>query len=220
MRKLTKIVATAAAPLALAGVLGTAASASAAPQPGNGNSVVEVYSQLQLDRLAGPNQVITKNIDIPASATPIQLMWTTVQGNISIEGNVSMAADVVDGNVTVSGPGSFLSLFNGSSHILGNLTVTGSSGIYQGSSNNASFGDWTAWAAQTPTAASQVDGGLIFTNNSGSLWAKDMSGGLPLKNMGGGLPLHVHGKFVYSDNTTPYGGGLSVDGKQSISNPA
>jgi hypothetical protein len=208
--RIRTILAAAAAPLALGTVLlGTAGRASAATVP-NPNSVITVTSQAQLDSLAAQgNGTITKNIDVPASVTQadnIWLSWTHVTGNITVEGYLSMSSDIIDGNVTVSGPGSFMKLDNYATHIHGNLTVTGSSGIYTGGPGTTSFGNWTQYAgADLPTAQSQVDGYLSFTGNSGGLYV--------------GYPMHVSGKFIYSGNTGPVldRGGLTVDGKQSVS---
>jgi hypothetical protein len=80
-----------------------------------------------------------------------------------------MAADVVDRNVTVSGPGSQLWLANQASHIKGNLTVHDSSGAWNGSAGT-SFGDNTGYAgpdAATADGTSQVDGNFSFLNNTG-----------------------------------------------------
>ena len=204
------ILAAAAAPAALAAVVlgSTAGSASAAPNPGNG--AVVITSQAQADALSGTT--INKNVDVPAGVTrpdgsPIWLSWAHITGNVSIEGNVFMAADTVDGNVTVSGPGSFLGLSNQASHFGRNLTVQNSSGIYTGGPGTTSFGNWTQYpGAGQPTATSQVDGNFIFAGNTGGLYS--------------GYPLHVSGNFVYAGNTvTPSldRTGLSVDGQSFVS---
>ena len=159
------ILAAAAAPAALAAVVlgSTAGSASAAPNPGNG--AVVITSQAQADALSGTT--INKNVDVPAGVTrpdgsPIWLSWAHITGNLSIEGNVFLSADTVDGNVTVSGPGSFLGLSNYASHFERNLTVQNSSGIYTGGPGTTSFGNWTQY-----NAPSQVDGSFTFTGNTG-----------------------------------------------------
>ena len=203
------ILAAAAAPAALAAVVlgSTAGPASAAPNPGNG--AVVITSQTQADALSGTT--INKNVDVPAGVTrpdgsPIWLTYAHITGNVSIEGNVFMAADTVDGNVTVSGPGSFLGLSNQASHFGRNLTVQNSSGIYTGGPGTTSFGNWTQYAgADLPTAVSQVDGSFTFTGNSGGLYS--------------GYPMHVTGSFTYSSNTGPVldRGGLTVAGQQNIS---
>ena len=203
------ILAAAAAPAALAAVVlgSTAGSASAAPNPGNG--AVVITSQAQADALSGTT--INKNVDVPAGVTrpdgsPIWLSWAHITGNLSIEGNVMLSADTIDGNVTVSGPGSFLGLSNYASHFERNLTVQNSSGIYTGGPGTTSFGNWTQYSgAGQPTATSQVDGSFTFTGNSGGLYS--------------GYPMHVTGSFTYSGNTGPVldRGGLVVDGQQNIS---
>ena len=203
------ILAAAAAPAALAAVVlgSTAGPASAAPNPGNG--AVVITSQTQADALSGTT--INKNVDVPAGVTrpdgsPIWLTYAHITGNVSIEGNVFMAADTVDGNVTVSGPGSFLGLSNYASHFERNLTVQNSSGIYTGGPGTTSFGNWTQYpGAGQPTATSQVDGNFTFTGNSGGLYS--------------GYPIHVTGSFTYSSNTGPVldRGGLTVAGQQNIS---
>jgi len=203
------ILAAAAAPAALAAVVlgSTAGPASAAPNPGNG--AVVITSQTQADALSGTT--INKNVDVPAGVTrpdgsPIWLTYAHITGNVSIEGDVMMAADTVDGNVTVSGPGSFLGLSNQASHFGRNLTVQNSSGIYTGGPGTTSFGNWTQYTgAGQPTATSQVDGNFTFTGNSGGLYS--------------GYPMHVTGSFTYSGNTGPVldRGGLVVDGQQNIS---
>ena len=197
------ILAAAAAPAALAAVVlgSTAGPASAAPNPGNG--AVVITSQAQADALSGTT--INKNVDVPAGVTrpdgsPIWLTYAHITGNVSIEGNVFMAADTVDGNVTVSGPGSFLGLSNQASHFGRNLTVQNSSGIYTGGPGTTSFGNWTQY-----NGSSQVDGSFTFINNSGGLYS--------------GYPMNVTGGFTYSGNTGPVldRGGLTVVGQQNIS---
>jgi hypothetical protein len=230
--RIRTIIATAAAPLALGGVLLTATAASAAPVPGNGNSVVEVHQQSDLDQLI-VNGAIAKNFDVAAGAS-VKLEWTTVNANVSIApgGQLAMNGDNINGNVTDHG---FLSLFNYATEIHGNLIITGSTGTYEGSWANAAFGDWTSYpggAAGLPMVSgsatpanpngigqSQIDGGLTFTGNSATALTN---------NMAGGGPLHVLGKFTYVhgslvnpyDNQTYqlyYQGGLQVDGQSNIS---
>jgi hypothetical protein len=203
-----RIIYTVAAAAAI--ITGGAAAAAPAMASANPNSTIEVTSQAQLNALeAQGNGTITKNIDVPASVTQadnLWLSWTHVTGNVTVEGYLTMASDLIDGNVTVSGPGSFLAWTNQANHVKGNLIVQGSSGTYQGGPGTMSFGDWTQYpGADLPTAVSQVDGGLTFTNNSGGLYA--------------GYPMHVSGKFTYTGNTGPVldRGGLTVDGKQVVS---
>jgi hypothetical protein len=187
----------------LAGVasLALASSANAAPNPGKG--AVVITSQTQADALSG--STINKNVDVPAGVTrpdgsPIWLSWAHITGNVSIEGNVFMSADTVDGNVTVGGPGSFLGLSNYASHFEGGLYVQNSTGIYTGGPGSTSFGNWTQY-----NGPSQVDGKFTFTGNSGGLYS--------------GYPMHVSGSFTYTGNTGPVldRGGLTVDGQQTIS---
>ena len=102
--RIRTILAAAAAPLAIGGVLFTATAASAAPTPGNGNSVVEIITQQDLNNVT-VNGVINKNIDFPANSQVGWLQWTTVNGNVSVEGDLQLSSDSIHGNVTVSGPG-------------------------------------------------------------------------------------------------------------------
>ena len=204
-----------AAPAALAAVLlGTTSQASAATSPNpNPNTTITITSQGQLDNLAAQgNGTITKNIDVPASVTQadnIWLGWTHVTGNVTVEGTLSMTADVINGNVTVSGPGSQLWLGNYASHITGNLTVHDSSGAWNGSAGT-SFGDNTGYAgpdAATADGSSQVDGNFTYQNNSGWLYA--------------GSPLRVAHNFTASGNAAYPAhwdtSGLTVSGKTSVS---
>jgi hypothetical protein len=209
------ILAAAAVPAALAASLfgATAASAASKPNPNpNLNSVIEVASQDELNALVAQGP-IGKNIDVPAGKD-LKLEWATVNGNVTVEGHLSMAADVVNGNVTVTGSGtgdidgSGLTLYNGASHITGNLTVTGSGGYWAGNAyGNALFDNATQYGPDAATAGgtSQIDGGLAFQNNAGALYV--------------GGPMHVAGKFTASGNDmthwTP--DGLTVSGKQVIS---
>jgi len=193
----------------ITGGVAAAAPAMAGTNANPGNGAVVIKSQAQADALSGTT--INKNVDVPAGVTrpdgsPIWLSWAHITGNVSIESNVFMASDTVDGNVTVSGPGSFLGLTNQASHFKRNLTVQNSSGIYTGGPGTTSFGNWTQYAgADLPTAVSQVDGSFTFINNSGGLYS--------------GYPMHVTGGFTYTGNTGPVldRGGLTVDGQQNIS---
>ena len=193
----------------ITGGVAAAAPAMAGTNANPGNGAVVITSQAQADALSGTT--INKNVDVPAGVTrpdgsPIWLSWAHITGNVSIEGNVFMSADTVDGNVTVSGPGSFLGLSNYASHFGRNLTVQNSSGIYTGGPGTTSFGNWTQYpGAGQPTATSQVDGNFTFTGNSGGLYS--------------GYPMHVTGSFTYTGNTGPVldRGGLNVDGQQNIS---
>ena len=201
--RIRTILAAAAAPAALGAVLLGTTAASAATNPNPGNGAVIITSQAQADGLSGTT--INKNVDVPAGVTradgsPIWLSWAHITGNVSIEGNVFMSADTVDGNVTVSGPGSFLGLSNYASHFGRNLTVQNSSGIYTGGPGTTSFGNWTQY-----NAPSQVDGSFTFINSSGGLYS--------------GYPMHVSGSFTYTGNTGPAldRSGLTVDGQQVVS---
>ena len=185
--RIRTILAAAAAPAALGAVLLGTTAASAATNPNPGTGAVIITSQAQADGLSGTT--INKNVDVPAGVTrpdgsPIWLTYAHITGNVSIEGNVYMSGDTVDGNVTVSGPGSFLGLSNFASHFGRNLTVQNSSGTYQGGPGTMSFGNWTQY-----NAPSQVDGSFTFINNSGGLYS--------------GYPMLVTGGFTYSGNTSP-----------------
>ena len=194
----------------ITGGVAAAAPAMAGTNANPGNGAVVIKSQAQADSLRGTT--INKNVDVPAGVTrpdgsPIWLSWAHITGNVSIEGNVYMSGDTVDGNVTVSGPGSFLGLSNYASHFARNLTVQNSSGIYTGGPGTTSFGNWTQYDPQVSGAqgVSQVDGSFTFINNSGGLYS--------------GYPMHVSGGFTYTGNTGPVldRGGLNVDGQQVVS---
>ncbi len=116
-----------------------------------------------------------------------------------------MAGDTVVGNVTVSGPGSFLALTNQASHFEHNLTVQDSSGVYTGGPGTTSFGNWTQYPGAGLAAASQVDGNFTFSGNSEGLYS--------------GYPMTVKGNFTYSGNTGPVldRGGMHVLGRSSVS---
>ena len=180
----------------------SAGAASAAPLATPGNGAVVITSQAQADALSGT--LINKNFDVPAGVTrpdgsPIWLQWAHITGNLSVEGDVMLSAVTVDGNVTVSGPGSFLGLSNYASHFGRNVTAQNSSGIYTGGPGTTSFGNWTQY-----NAPSQIDGNFSFVKNSGGLYS--------------GYPLHVSGSFTYTGNTGPVldRSGMTVDGSQTI----
>jgi hypothetical protein len=184
-----------AAAAIITGGVAAAAPAMASTSP---NGVIEVTSQAQADSLGGAT---VKNVDVPAGVTrpdgsPIWLSWMHITGNLTVEGNVYLTGDTIDGNVIVSGPGSFLGLSNFASHIGHNLNVQGSSGIYTGGPGTTSFGNWTQY-----NGPSQVDGNLNFIGNSGSLYS--------------GYAMHVNGNFTYTGNTGPVldRGGLTVSGQ-------
>jgi len=168
---------------------------------------VRITTQAQADALTQSGS-INENVDVRAGSS-IWLGWTHVTGNVTVEGALTMAADVVDRNVTVSGPGSQLWLANQASHIKGNLTVHDSSGAWNGSAGT-SFGDNTGYAgpdAATADGTSQVDGNFSFLNNTGWLYV--------------GSPLHVGGSFTASGNAAYPAhfddSGLSASGGKSIS---
>jgi hypothetical protein len=209
--KFRAIIAAAAAPLALGGVLLTTTAASATTGANPGNGAVVITSQAQADALSGTT--INQNVVVAAGAATthpdgtIWLTYATINGNVNVQGELTMASDTVVGSVTVSGPGSFLGLTNQASHLERNLTVQGSSGIYTGGPGTTSFGNWTQYpGAGLPTAQSQVDGNFTFTGNSGNLYV--------------GYPMQVNGNFTYAGNTSaggPYLSGLTVLGSSSIS---
>jgi hypothetical protein len=132
---------------------------------------------------------INQNVNVPAGMY-CSLQWAHVTGtnNVTVAGVLSATATVFDHNVTVSGPGSELWLFNYASHIKGNLSVTSSSGGWNGSAGT-SFGDNTSYAgpdAQTANGTSQIDGSFTFQNNTGWLYI--------------GGPLHALRGFTASGN--------------------
>jgi hypothetical protein len=192
MRKSARIAALAAAPAILVGAIATAAPAFASPGP------LEVTSQAQADQLMAQGGVINKSIDVP-QGTDIQLRYVDVHGNTTVEGKLSLASSTMEGNVTVSGPGAGLSLFNDPGNtIWGSLNVLNAGGYYDGGPNT-SLGVYSN--------GQQVNGGLTFTGNSGRLYV--------------GGTMHVNGKFIYSGNTTPYTPsdvtGLTIGGTSFIS---
>jgi hypothetical protein len=205
--RIRTILAAAAAPAALAAiVLGTAgqASASTVPgsNPGNSHSVIAVDTQAKANDIMNAGGT-DKGIDVPQGAD-VQLRWTDIKGNVSVEGHLSLASSIVEGNVNVSGPSAALTLFNDpGNHILGNLVVNNAGGYYLGRI-------FPLEGLQVASNGQQVDGGLTFTNNTRSML--DLSGSL-----------HVNGKFVYSGNALVGGqpfvnnGNLTVDGQQFVS---
>jgi hypothetical protein len=189
--RIRTILVAAAAPLALGGVLLTATAASAAPNGATGTiTCTDATNSNPLDGTA-----INANLDVPAGQT-CRLMWAEVTGNVSVEGTLVAAYVTFDRNVGVNG-GS-LSLFNGGSHIKGNLSVTGSSGYWDG-------GPYTSLGDYNDAGASQVDGNFSFIGNSGRLYV--------------GGPLDVSRNFTYASNTGPAPdlSGLHVLGSQSMS---
>jgi hypothetical protein len=126
----------------------------------------------------------------------VQLRWVDIKGNLSVEGKLSLASSQIEGNAIVSGPGAGLSLFNDpGNHFWGNLTVNGAGGYYDGSSINTGLGVYSN--------GQQVDGSLIFTNNTSRM---SLSGSMT-----------VNGNFTYSANALPYADGLTVHGQQNVS---
>jgi hypothetical protein len=103
---------------------------------------------------------------------------------VSVEGVLSSSATTFDHNVGVSGPGSELSLFNYASHIKGNLSVTSSSGGWNGS-GGTSFADNAAY-----NGPSQVDGDFSFQNNTGCMYV----GGS--QNVGGSFTASANGPYA------------------------
>jgi hypothetical protein len=175
------------------GALALAGPASAST--GNGTITVATADQAQALMDQG---TIYKNVDVPAGAD-VQLRWVDVHGNVTVEGKLSAASDTFEGNVTVSWPASGLSLFNDpGNHILGNLSVTGWSGYWDGVPN-------TSLGASSN--GQQVDGGLSFLNNTARLYV--------------GGTMHVNGKFTYAGNAKSYTpsdvSGLTIGGTSSIS---
>jgi hypothetical protein len=197
--RIRTILAAAAAPLAIGGVLLTATAASAAPTGPNPHSYTTVGSNDPTQPQV-INSTFAGNIDVPKGEYA-SIQGAEVQGNVTVEGALSATAATFDGNVTVSGPGSQLSLFNNVSHIKGNLSVSGSSGDYSGVGGymyGKSFGDNAVWPVgnyQDTNGVSQVDGNFSFTGNTGGL------------DIGGSL--HVNGNFTASNNG-PYANGLGI----------
>jgi hypothetical protein len=192
VKNLTKVRVSALAGVGLAGVIVPLALAGAASAANPGNGAVTVTTQGQADQLMNQNQgVINANVDVPQGAN-VQLRWVDIKGNLSVEGTLSLASSQIEGNATVSGPGAGLSLFNDpGNHFYRNLTVNGAGGYYDGSWINTSLGVYSN--------GQQVDGSLIFTNNTGS--AMNLSGSMT-----------VNKELTYSGNALPAPGGLNVLG--------
>ena len=162
-----------------------------------------IRTQADADALASSTTNYA-NVDVVANAarddgSPVWIQWTHITGSLSVEGKVMLSAVTVNGDVTVSGDGSFLGLSNYASHFMHNVTVQDSSGIYTGGPGTTSFGNWTQY-----NGPSQVDGNFAFIHNSGGLYS--------------GYPMHVNGNFTYTGNTGPMldQGGLSVDGLSTV----
>jgi hypothetical protein len=162
-----------------------------------------IHTQADAEALASSTTNYA-NVDVASNAaradgTPVWIQWTHITGTLSVEGKVMLSAVTVNGDVTVSGDGSFLGLSNYASHFAHNLTVQNSSGIYTGGPGTTSFGNWTQY-----NGPSQVDGNFAFIHNSGGLYS--------------GYPMHVTGNFTYTGNTGPVldQGGLAVDGVSTV----
>jgi hypothetical protein len=199
--RIRTIIAAAAAPAALAATLLGTTAASAAPNPNPGNGAVVITSQAQANALGA---MINKNVVIPAGAS-INLQGVTITGNMSVEGQLGMSGDVIDGNVSVSGPGSGIGLFNNPSTFERNLTVENSSGYNGGNAYGWSFFDNASQYGGT----SQVNGDFTFDNNTGALY---VDGGATL-TVGGNFTAYSNTQYPSHWDTT----GLNVQGSQSIS---
>ena len=132
---------------------------------------LRVHTQADADALARSTTNYA-NVDVaPNTArddgSPVWIQWTHITGSLSVEGKVMLSAVTVNGDVTVSGDGSFLGLSNYASHFAHNLTVQNSSGIYTGGPGTTSFGNWTQY-----NGASQVDGNFAFIHNGFRFWFK------------------------------------------------
>jgi hypothetical protein len=208
--RIRTILAAAAAPAALtAALLGTtgASAATAATHAATltaatnsnanpGNGAVVIKTQAQADALN--STTINKNVDVPQGAN-VQLRWVDIKGNLSVEGTLALASSQIEGNAEVSGPGAGLSLFNDpGNHFWRNLTVNSAGGYNDSSSINTGLG--------TYSNGQQIDGNLIFTNNTGSRLSLNGT-------------MTVNGSFTYSGNALPYtdNGELTVLGSTSIS---
>jgi hypothetical protein len=193
--RIRTILAAAAAPAALAAALLGAAAPAAHAATTSAPAMITCGST---DPTGGGqvlgSDAIIKNLDVPAGKY-CSLQWAHVTGNVTVEGVLTLSATTVNGNVTVSGggpagSGSQLWLVSYPSHIIGNLTVTGSAGGPNGNGdrNGTSFGDnaSTDYQGGPVIGASQVDGNFSFTGNTGWLYV--------------GSPLHVKGNFTASGN--------------------
>ena len=196
MKNLSKVRVATLAGVGLAGVIAPLALAGPvyASNPGNGSGTIA--NQDQANQWMSQGGVIKSNVDVPQGAD-VQLRWVDIKGNLNVEGKLSLASSQIEGNATVSGPGAGLSLFNDpGNHFYKNLTVNAAGGYYDGSWINTSLGVYSN--------GQQVDGSLIFINNTGSRMSLNGS-------------MTVNGNFTYSGNALPYAGGLSVLGSQSTS---
>jgi hypothetical protein len=153
---------------------------------------------------------ITKNVRVPADQY-CSLQWAHVAGNVSVDGVLSSSATIFDHNVGVNGPGSQLWLFNYASHIKGNLSVTSSSGGWNGT-GRTSFVDNTDSVGPygNPAGGSQVDGSFSFQNNTGSLYVGSPLNVGSFTASGNGPYANPAGQFDYSGHLTVSGSPISV----------
>jgi hypothetical protein len=156
---------------------------------------VVITSQAQADALMSQG-TINQNVDVPQGAA-VQLRWVDIKGDLTVEGTLSLASSQIEGSAFVTGPGAGLSLFNDpGNHFYRDLTVNGAGGYYDGSWINTGLGVYSS--------GQQIDGSLVFTNNTGSRLSLNGS-------------MTVNGSLTYSGNALPYPGGLTVGGLQSVS---
>ena len=188
--RIRTILAAAATPAALAAaLLGTTGTAHAAVLP-NPKTIVTINSQEQANTLMASG-VIGKNVDVPQGVS-IKFDGGSINGNVTVEGQLAINGVTVNGNVTVSGGGpagsaSELSLYNNPSHITGNLWVHDSAGGPNGNgSNNGTSFFTNADESWGPTPVTQVDGNFTFQNNSG--WLQVLAA------------VHVGGNFTATGN--------------------
>ena len=132
----------------------------------------------------------SSNLDIPAGT--FCYLVGEYQGNVTVEGYAAPAGATFDKNVTVTG-GTFTTV-NHTAHILGNLTITGSTGAVGANELKAEYNDVT------------IDGNLNYIGNFVPLFVE------------GPNNVIVKGTFTYSGNTVPFAGSpLLQAGHTSIS---
>jgi hypothetical protein len=175
MRKYTKFIVVAGAVAALAAPSAALASGSTTPCPNADRNTTSFAD----------GTVIPNALNVPAGVT-CRLGNMEVQGNVTVAGNLVVNGTTFDGNVNVNG-GTFAAI-NWGTHIKGNLAITNSQGDHY-TANNGLWSDY---------APSVIDGGFSYTGNDGWFYAEGSN--------------TIHGKFTYSGNDHPYVSGQPVPG--------
>jgi hypothetical protein len=135
--------------------------------------------------------VITNNLMVPDGGI-CRLHGNEVTGNITVGSGATLSTFgfTADRNVTVNGGHFYASNWGG--HIGGNLVIS-----------NSPDNGWIANGFWNDYAPLTIGGYLSYTN-SGKLYSQ-------------GQPTTVQGKLMYSGNSQPYPGGLTVLGSSTIS---